>query len=142
MKRLAEQLLDDVTGIISLEEMDSNYIKICWMSKTFFPQVNITVETDFKKIKKQYIDICRGIIKTIDQNRKELRTITLFVATQQLMTTYYKIDSDIARMQALWFSDILEELDMDLSLKESCIPIQNILFLIGIFTLLMLYRLF
>ena len=142
MKRIAEQLLGDVTGIIGIEEMDRNYIKMCWMSKTFYPQVNITVETDFKKIKKQYIDICRGIIKTIDRDRKELQTITLFAITRQLMTAYYKTDSDIVRMQAMWFNDILEEIGIDLCLNERCIPIPNYLFLIGIFSLLMLYRLF
>ena len=142
MKRIAEQLLGDVTGIIGIEEMDRNYIKMCWMSKTFYPQVNITVETDFKKIKKQYIDICRGIIKTIDQDRKELRSITLFAITRQLMTAYYKTDSDIVRMQAIWFNDILEEIGIDLCLNERCIPIPNYLFLTGVFTLLMLYCLF
>ena len=127
MRWLAEQLLKDIAG----EQIDDlvRYSKLCTLSKRF-PRVKITIESDFKKIKKQYIDICRVIINNIDKNRKGWITITLFNATEQLMLAYREVDFDIVKLHALWFSDVLEELNGDTASTDSVVNFCDVLYFV------------
>ena len=76
-----------------------------------FPKVNLELETEFIAIKKQYISICRSIVEKTPQ---KLLLLTLFAANEQLMHNYRIIDSDILKMFAMWFSDVLNYLKYSL----------------------------
>lgn len=45
--------------------------------------------------------------------------ITLFAANEQLMLAYNKVDSDIPRLQAIWFDDLIKYTEQDLEIKHS-----------------------
>lgn len=113
MRRLAIQLLRDISGDLLLDEMDNNYIKICMMTKRI-PKVEINVETEYNKIKNQYIQICKSIYEKLKKQRKSLIVITMFAATEQLMIVYNKVDRHIIKLHAMWFSDVLDELNVDI----------------------------
>ena len=123
MNRIAEQLLLSVTENSFPKNDDPYYDKLFQFSKKF-PRVHIKIENDFKKIKQQYVTICKTIA---EKTGEELLLITLFAANEQLMCTYNKIDSDIPRMQALWFSDIIDYIEKD---KKIDLNIEKVMYLI------------
>ena len=95
------------------EQCDSYYNELFQYSKQF-PKVYIKIENDFKKIKQQYVDICGAIVNKVPKN---MLVITLFAANEQLMRAYSKVDSDIPRMYAIWFSDVLNSIEEDSKFK-------------------------
>ena len=123
MNRIAEQLLLSVTENTFPKNEDPYYDKLFHFSKKF-PRVHIKTENSFIKIKQQYVEIS----KTIAENTLEdLLLITLFAANEQLMYAYNKIDSDIPRIQALWFSDIIDYIEKD---KKNDLNIEKVMYLI------------
>ena len=104
MNSIAEVLLHNV---LYHEPPSKNFCELFKLSKQF-PQIHIKIENDFKKIKQQYVVICGAIANKAPKN---MLVITLFAANEQLMRAYSKIDSDIPRMYAIWFSDVLDYIE-------------------------------
>lgn len=113
MNRIAEALLNNILNYELPEQSDSYCNKLFQYSKQF-PQVHIKIESDLKKIKQQYVAICGAIANKAPKN---MLVITLFAANEQLMRAYSKIDSDIPRLHALWFSDVLNSIQEDSNFK-------------------------
>ena len=97
-----------------LPDQGDSYCNELFQYSKQFPQVHIKIENDFKKINQQYVAIC-GIIA--DKTPKNMLVITLFAANEQLMRAYSKVDSDIPRLHALWFSDVLNSVQEDSKFK-------------------------
>ena len=130
MNRIAELLLYNVNGTVYPEQTDVYFDKLIQCSKQF-PRVHIKIESDFEKIKLQYVDICKAIVEKCPE---DLLVTTLFAANEQLMSAYNKLDSDIPRMQALWFSDVLDYLEKDTKYK---LNIGRVMYFIFISTFMM-----
>ena len=107
MNRIAEALLNNILNY-ELPEQSDSYCNILFQYSKQFPQVHIKIESDLKKIKQQYVAICGAIANKAPKN---MLVITLFAANEQLMRAYSKIDSDIPRMYAIWFSDVLDYIE-------------------------------
>jgi len=114
MHRLAQLLLHSVLDNELPVRWDPLYIY--FLKSRRFPNVEIKIVDDFKSIKQQYTSICRAIIKGTP---KKMTLITLFAANEQLMLAYNKVDSDIPRLQAIWFDDLIKHVEQDLEIKHS-----------------------
>ena len=113
MDKIARTLLYNVLEYELQEQSDSYYNELLQKSKRF-PRVHIKIESDFKKIKQQYVDISKVIV---DRSPKNMLVVTLFAANEQLMSAYKKFDSDIPIIQAIWFSDVLNSIEDDAKFK-------------------------
>ena len=109
MDKIARTLLYSVLNY-ELSELSNSYCNELFQYSKQFPQVHIKIECDLKNIKQQYVDICAVIV---DKAPKSMIVITLFAANEQLMRAYSKVNSDIPRLQAIWFSDILNSIEED-----------------------------
>lgn len=108
MDRIAEVLLHSVLDK-NLPKANDPIYKFFEQSRQF-PKVEIKIEKEFKNIKQQYVTICKTIV---DRTPKNMLLLTLFAANEQLMHAYSKFDSDIPRLHAIWFTDILEHIKKD-----------------------------
>ena len=109
MNKIAKVLLHKVLEYELPEQSDSYCNELFQYSKRF-PRVQIKIESDLKKkIKQQYIDIC-GVI--VNRTPKNVLVITLFAATEQLMCAYSTVDYAIPKMPAIWFSDVLNYIEI------------------------------
>ena len=133
MDNIARVLLCNVLDFELPEQSDSYCNELFQYSKRF-PRVQIKIEHDFKKIRQQYIDICRVIV---NRTPKNMLVVTLFAANEQLMSAYNKVDSNIARMHAIWFSDVLNHIEMDSKFELNLGNVAIYLILSSIFILYM-----
>ena len=75
MNSIAEVLLHNV---LYHEPPSKNFCELFKLSKQF-PQIRIKIENDFKKLKQQYVAICRAIANKAPKN---MLVITLFAANE------------------------------------------------------------
>ena len=133
MNKIAKVLLHYVLDNDLPDQSDFYCNELIQHSKRF-PRVQIKIEHDFKKIRQQYIDICRVIV---NRTPKNMLVVTLFAANEQLMSAYNKVDSNIARMHAIWFSDVLNHIEMDSKFELNLGNVAIYLILSSIFILYM-----
>jgi len=114
MHRLTQLLLHSVLNNELPARWDPLYIY--FLKSRLFPNVEIKILDDFKSIKRQYTSICRAIIRGTSKN---MTLITLFAANEQLMLAYNKVDSEIPRLQAIWFDDLIKYIEQDLEIKHN-----------------------
>ena len=113
MDKIARVLLYNVLDY-ELPEQSDSYCNELFQKSKRFPRVHIKIESDFKKIKQQYVDISKVIV---DRTPKNMLVLTLFAANEQLMYAYKKFDSDIPIIQAIWFSHVLHSIEEDSKFK-------------------------
>ena len=118
MNKIANVLLHKVLDNELPSELSDYYCNELLQKSKRFPRVHIIIESDLKKIKQQYVDICKVIV---DRTPKNMLVVTLFAANEQLMYTYKTLDSNIPIMHAIWFSELLNSIEDDSKFKLNVI---------------------